>query len=193
MYISYVLPILEYSSIVWDGCTSQESQTLEKLQNEAARIVTGLTKSVSFFNLYRECGWVPFMEKRKEQKLAFMYKTINGIVPSYTSYIIDHIPPLVRETTNYPPRNNNNVTVPFTRTEISHRSCIPSSISLWNSLNENLRETSSVATFKYQLKNLSTNSKVPSYFINSDRYLSILHAMIRNNCSYLKMICILII
>ena len=35
IYISYVLPILEYSSIVWYGCTSQESQTLEKLQNEA--------------------------------------------------------------------------------------------------------------------------------------------------------------
>ena len=183
IYISYVLPILEYSSIVWDGCTLQESQTLEKLQNEAARIVTGLTRSVSLFNLYRECGWVPLMERRKEQKLVFMYKAIYGIVPSY---ITDHIPPLVRETTNYPLRNNNNVTVPFTRTEISHRSCIPSSISLWNSLNENLRENSSVATFKYQLKNLRTNSKVPSYFINGDRYLSILHARIRNNCSYLK-------
>ena len=123
------------------------------------------------------------MKRRKEQKLVFMYKAINGIVPSYITY---HIPPLVRETTKYPPRNNNNVTVPVTRTEISHRSCIPSSISLWNSLSENLRETSSVATFKYQLKNLQTNSKVPSYFINGDRYLSILHAMIRNNCSHLK-------
>ena len=181
IYISYVLPILEYSSIVWDGCTSHESQTLENLRNEAARIVTGLTRSVSLFNLYREYGWVPLMERKKEQKLVFMYKSINGIVPSY---ITDHIPPLVRETTNYPLRNNNNVTVPFTRTEISHRSCIPSSISLWNSLN--LRETSSVATFKYQLKNLRTNSKVPSYFINGDRYLSKLYARIRNNCSYLK-------
>ena len=65
IYISYVLPILEYSSIVWDGCTSQESQTLEKMQNEAARIVTGLTRSVSLFNLYRACGWVPLMERRK--------------------------------------------------------------------------------------------------------------------------------
>ena len=43
-----------------------------------------------------------------------------------------------------------------------------------------------MATFNYQLKNLQTNSKFPSYFINGDRYLSILHARIRNNCSYLK-------
>ena len=76
IYISYVLPILEYSSIAWDGCTSQESQTLEKLQNEAARIVTGLTRSVSLLNLCRECGWVPFMEKRKEQKLVLCIRPL---------------------------------------------------------------------------------------------------------------------
>ena len=47
IYLSYVLPILEYSSIVWDSCTQNDSSTLEKLQHEAARIVTGLTRSVS--------------------------------------------------------------------------------------------------------------------------------------------------
>ena len=46
IYLCYVLPILEYSSVVWDGCSSQDSNALEKLQNEAARIVTGLTRSV---------------------------------------------------------------------------------------------------------------------------------------------------
>ena len=56
IYLSYVLPIFEYSSIVWDNCTVQDSSTLDKLQNEAARIVTGLTRSVSLENLYRECG-----------------------------------------------------------------------------------------------------------------------------------------
>ena len=43
-----------------------------------------------------------------------------------------------------------------------------------------------MATFKYQLKNLRTNSKVPSYYINGDMYLCILQARIRNNCGYLK-------
>lgn len=184
MYISYVLPILEYSSIVWDGCSAQDSHTLEKLQNEAARIVTGLTRSVSLENLYRECGWISLSERRKQQKLVFMYKVVNGSVPSY---ITDVIPPLVRETTNYPLRNNNNIAIPFTRTEISHRSCIPSSISFWNSLDENIRNSISVSSFKYQLKNQSTNNyKVPSFYIRGNRYLSVLHARIRNKCSNLK-------
>ena len=45
MYISYIRPTLEYSSIVWYGCSEQDKIALEKLQNEAARIVTGLTRS----------------------------------------------------------------------------------------------------------------------------------------------------
>ena len=56
IYLAYVRPILEYSSIVWDGCTTQDLNSLEKLQNEAARIVTGLTRSVSLEKLYKECG-----------------------------------------------------------------------------------------------------------------------------------------
>ena len=54
IYISYVRPILEYSSIVWDNCTAEQARSLEKLQNEAARIVTGLTRSVSLERLYKE-------------------------------------------------------------------------------------------------------------------------------------------
>ena len=58
-----------------------------------------------------------------------MYKSINGLVPSYISELI---PPLVSEITDYPLRNQNNITVPFCRMEIARKSCIPSSITLWN-------------------------------------------------------------
>ena len=57
MHVSYIRPFLEYSSIVWDGCSEQDKTALERLQNEAARIVTGLTKSTFFVNLYKECDW----------------------------------------------------------------------------------------------------------------------------------------
>ena len=60
------------SSIVWDGCTSQDLNSLEKLQNEAARVVTGLTRSVSLEKLYKECGWAPLSERRQFQKLFYV-------------------------------------------------------------------------------------------------------------------------
>ena len=120
-----MLSILDYSAEVWDNCTIQDSNMLEKLQNGVERIVTGLTHSVSLVNLYRGCGLVTLNTRRKEQKLAFIYKAVNDLTP-------DIIPHFVRDTTNYPLRNNNNHTVPFTRTEISRKSSIPSFISLWN-------------------------------------------------------------
>ena len=157
--------------------------TLQKVQNEAARIVTGLTRSVSIENLYRECEWVSLEERRRQQKLIFMYKSVNGLVPSYIS---DLIPPPIHKTTNYPLRDPNNITVPFCRTEIARKSCIPSSIILWNFLDEELLNSSTLASFKYQLKNLQNNSKVPHCYTVGNRYLSVLHARIRNNCSNLS-------
>ena len=52
MYMSYLLPVVEYTSVVWDGCSEQDSHTREKIQIESARIVTGLTRSVALENLY---------------------------------------------------------------------------------------------------------------------------------------------
>lgn len=95
------------------------------------------------------------------------------------------IPPLVRETNSYALRNEHNIIVPFCRTEISRRSCIPSSISAWNSLDIEIRNSPSLANFKYRLKNQQNNSKVPVYYKSDNRYLSVLHARIRNNCSNL--------
>ena len=183
IYFSFVLPILDYSSIVWDGCSQQDSIALDRLQNEAARIVTGLTRSVTIDNLYRECGWSSLADRRKQLKLTFMYRSANMLVPSY---ITDLIPPVVRETTNYPLRNQNNIATPYCRTELLRKSCIPSLIAMWNSLDDNLRNSPSLNSFKYNLKKHSPSVQVSIYFTYGGRYLSVMHARIRNNCSNLS-------
>ena len=77
---------------------------LKKLQNEAARIVTGLTRSVSLENLYRECGWETLSARRKHSKLCFMYKVSNNLVPHY----IELIPPLAGNRSQYQLRASQN-------------------------------------------------------------------------------------
>ena len=96
-------------------------------------------------------------------------------------------PPLVRETTQYPLGNNKYVMLPFARAEISRRSCIPSSISSWNSLEHDFREAQNVNAFKYQLmKHKFSTSQVPLYYFDGERYFSVMHSRMRNNCSNLK-------
>ena len=69
LYMSYKLPVIDDASIEGDGYSEQDSQTLQKSQNEAARLVTGLTRSVSLENLYKECGWATLSQRRHQHKL----------------------------------------------------------------------------------------------------------------------------
>ena len=69
--------------------------------------------------------------------------------------------------------------------EILGKACIPSSISTWNYFDVELRNSPSIASYKYQLKKHQNNSKVPTYYRTGRRYISVLHARIRNNCSNL--------
>ena len=123
MYMLYLLPVFEYASVVWDGCSKRDSQTLQKIQNEAARLVTGLTRSVLLANLCKECDWLSLSQRRQQHKLSFMYNVNAGLVPSYIS---DLIPPLVSEISDYPLRNNRHISLPHNRTNISQKSCIHS-------------------------------------------------------------------
>ena len=68
IYISFIRPILEYADIIWDNCSQQEKQDLEKIQTEAARVATGTTKLVSIQKLYEEVCWER-LETRRNQKM----------------------------------------------------------------------------------------------------------------------------
>ena len=40
IYSSFIRPVIEYADIIWDTCTQNDKQELEKIQIEAARIST---------------------------------------------------------------------------------------------------------------------------------------------------------
>ena len=75
------------------------------------------------------------------------------------------------------------------RTVLFVNSCVPSLISLWNSLPLNVRYLPTISSFKREISNFmfQTNT-VPSYFSYGTRYLSVIHARLRNNYSDLKTI-----
>ena len=94
-----------------------------------------------------------------------MYNVNAGLVPSYIS---DLIPPLVNEISDYTLRNNRNISLPYNRTTISQKSCISSSIRLWNGLEDDFKNLSTLTTFSKFNK-----SYIPSYFTFGNRYISV--------------------
>lgn len=47
LYFSFVRPVIEYADVVWDNISNDLADKLEKINIEAARIVSGATKLVS--------------------------------------------------------------------------------------------------------------------------------------------------
>ena len=68
LYLVYIRPIFEYASEVWDNCGVGNSNKLDRLQLEAARIATGLPIFLSSILIYKELSWESLTERRKRRK-----------------------------------------------------------------------------------------------------------------------------
>lgn len=184
IYLVFIRPVLEYASEVWDNCGFINCDRLEKVQLEAARIVTGLPAFASRESLYSETGWDSLKTRRNVRKLCLFYKIINGQAPNYLQ---DLVPPTVADRNPYNTRNRHNVSVQPTRLDCYQQSYFPASVKLWNSLDLNFRTIPTYSAFKSNLKNkFFNNRKIPDFFITGERYLNVLHSRLRNKCSSLN-------
>jgi hypothetical protein len=98
----------------------------------------------------------------------------------------DLLPPLVRDVTNYRVRNRNDYTVPRYRLSLYQSSFIPSVINLWNSLDNDTRNTRTFDSFKINLKSKVVLAKIQGHFLVGDRRHTIVYATLRRSCSSLK-------
>ena len=172
---------MEYGDVVWDNLTQSDEEELEKIQQEAARIITGATRLVSLTNLYKETGLEPLKERRRKHKLTLFYKMYNNLVPSYLSSMI---PARVGDTTSYPLRNSANIRNIPCKSQLFSNSFLPSVISSWNNLPNEVRLAQSLPAFKYALN--KNKQSVPSFFYEGSRILNVQHSRLRMHCSNLK-------
>ena len=180
IYFSFVRPILEYGDATWDNLSQELKSQLDKVQNEAARIVTGCTKLVSVVDLYHESGWETLSQRRRKHKLILFYKMVNGLIPNYLNSLV---PPTIGDTCSYNLRNTNNLRNIACRTCLYSSSFLPTVINDWNSLPDDIKNAESLLSFKYHL-NLDKPCPRKLYFYG-DRKIQIIHARLRNRCSSL--------
>ena len=131
IYFSFIIPLLEYTDVIWDNCTYYEKLELDKIQSEAARIVSGATKLVSVHTLYEEIGWESLGKRRRKHKPLLVYKMFNNISPLYLCSLI---PPTVDTQSSYNLRNAQHICTMHSRTTQYFNSFLPSTIRAWNTL-----------------------------------------------------------
>ena len=176
-YMTYIRPILEYASIIWDNCTKTQSDLLESINLEAARIITGLRRGTSHAVLYRELGWTSLAERRSNSKLIQLYKILNDDTPTYLSDILFRYN---QYDPGYERRNRNtDLKHPPPRKASFQNSFFISTIDLWNNLNDDIKN---ICTSLYSFKTALTKhiTPPPSYFIHGERKYNIIMCQLRN-------------
>ena len=182
LYLIYIRPIFEYACEVWDNCGVSNSSKLERLQLEAARIITGLPIFTNTEYLYRETGWERLAERRTRRKPQLLYNIQNGSTPSY---LLDLIPPTIQSTTIYPLRNGNDIIVPFCRLSLTRDSFLPATVREWNNLNLSVRNLDTLSKFKKAIRS-SISMPIPRHYSYGPRKLNIILTQLRCNASFLN-------
>jgi hypothetical protein len=75
------MPHFDYCSLVWDNCSKYLLENLQKLQNRAARVITGKSYETRSSEFLKNLGWQPLLDRRKDKRALFMYKIRNNEFP----------------------------------------------------------------------------------------------------------------
>ena len=77
-YKGLVRLVLEYGSSVWDPHTPGLQEELEKIQNRAARFVTGnnVFETGSMTGIFGQLKWESLKKRRKDSRLILLYTKV---------------------------------------------------------------------------------------------------------------------
>ena len=133
---SLVFSKLYYCSSVWASTSATNVRKIQRVQNFAARVITGSYKYEHITPSLKALKWLPVT-----------FKCINCFAPPYLSG---------RST-----RQSNDIQIPKFRTTTGQRSFTYRAINIWNTLCSSLKQSASIDNFKRCLK-----KQLPEWFLD---------------------------
>ena len=134
------LSVLTYCLPLFGGCDKAEIESIQIMQNKAARLVTHLPLRTPRTEIFKEIGWLTVNQLIFYHTALSTYRIRQSREPEYLSSIMS--------------RNNlteriivSNTTPTLAKNSFSFRGSTQ-----WNSLPENIRKIQQISQFKTQLK-----------------------------------------
>ena len=145
LYKSLVLPVLDYSSAVWDPPHKIHQEALEGVQSFAAKIVSHRW-NVDSDQLKLSLLWPSHSTRRLVQKLCVCHSIVSGssLIPANTFTTQSNRVRCLRD--------SNVLFKPYVRTLHHRSSFFIDAITKWNSVPVNIRSLTSHTAFKMHLK-----------------------------------------
>ena len=77
-----VHPHLDYCSVVWQECSKELRQMLERVQNSGTRLILSKAPRTPSEDLRQELGWTTLEKRREVLRMKIMHQCVNRQVPS---------------------------------------------------------------------------------------------------------------
>ena len=78
IYKQTILPLMDYGCIVWGDCGKQDAQRLERLQNQAMRIILSANHKICTQHMRSKLTLLSLSSRRRFLRLQLVFKIINN-------------------------------------------------------------------------------------------------------------------
>ena len=148
IYNCIVFPHFNYCCTVWSDAKNRSNvDRLFKLQKRAARIILGVRDVVTpTHTLLRQLKWMPLLDYFIFRKLILTFKVLHQMTPEYLNvfkYVHEVHTRVTRQSLD-----RTLLFIPRARTEYFKRSFVLSCSALWNNLTSDLRNCTTLESFK---------------------------------------------
>ena len=147
-YFKVVLPSINYGILVWGSCGKTLFNELEKIHVRAAKVILGLDWYTPGKDVLAKAKWFTLNTMYKQQLLFFSYKHYYNLLPKEMQSL------LIKTSHSYELRDKITYVVPKPNTEYLKKSISYQAVTLWNSVDKELKSTNSLARFKKAVKAL---------------------------------------
>ena len=146
IYKAFVRPHLDYGDVIYDQAYNNSfHEKLESVQYNACLAITGAIRGTSKEKIYEELGLESLQSRRWYRKLCYFYKFFRGQSPQYLSELIP------QRNSSYTTRNADQIPLFKVKHNFFKNSFFPSTVIEWNSLDSDIRNSTSIGLFKSNL------------------------------------------
>ena len=145
-----VVPHYNYGDILYDGCTADVREELERNQNYAARSLLGQPKSSSAKDALNSLKWIPLQLRRQIHQSVFIHKSLKHQSSYHATSSVINLQPNHQHSTRL--KLGNGLNSKQHRMAMSEKSAIYRSIHVWNSIPSEIRGIEATKTFKDRLQ-----------------------------------------
>lgn len=145
---AFISSKLDYCNGLFTGLSKKAIRKLQYIQNAAARVLTKTRKFDHITPILRSLHWLPINQRINFKALLLVYKSLNGLGPSYVSdLLLPYKPPRTLRSSDA-----GLLTIPRVKTKSGEAAFSHYATHSWNKLPQDIRNAQTLTTFKTKLK-----------------------------------------